>query len=153
MRSNKGFCEGWKEKWNGFRGEMYQVIKLLLYIFLNSICSLEWEKALLWSKTSMQVAIFLPSGKIPWYTSSHLPHCNFLENEKLFQQQVKRNFGSFTLMMSCPHVVIERCVPLNWNSKVYKHIAFRWVQTRLKCSPEQLHFLLMHAAYLELTTT
>lgn len=67
---------------------------------------------------------FFPPGKIPRYISSHLAHGNFLENEKLFRQQVKQNFGSFTLMMDCPRVLIERPAPLNRNSKVYKHIAF-----------------------------
>lgn len=114
-----------------------------LYLPKQHMFPLEWVRASLWLKTSMQRAIFFLQGRPPppfLIHSQNLARCNFLKNEKLFQQQVKRNFGSFTLMMCRSPAAIQRYVPLNWNSKIHEPISFEWVQTRRKCSAEQLHF-------------
>lgn len=126
MRSNKGFCGGWKEKWNGFWGGDVPSNKITpLHLPKQQMFPWSGWGASLWSKTSTQVAIFSPSGKIPRYTSCDLARRNFLENEKLFQQQVKRNSGKFHFDDVPAHAVTERYVPLNWNSRmIHKPIAF-----------------------------
>lgn len=125
----KGCCGGWKKKWNGFWGEMYQVIKLLLYIYLNSICSRGVCEDFTSVKDKYASGNFSLREDSLIHFSETRAHSNFLENEKLFQQQVKRNLGSFTLMMCCQPVVTERYVPLNRNSEIHERIAFQWVQT------------------------
>lgn len=97
----KGCCGGWKKKWNGFWGEMYQVIKLLLYIYLNSICSRGVCEDFTSVKDKYASGNFSLREDSLIHFSETWAHSNFLENEKLFQQQVKRNLGSFTLMMCC----------------------------------------------------
>lgn len=84
MRSNKDSCGGWKEKWNRFWGEMYRVIKSLLYIFLNGTCSCGVVK--LWrgrSKTVCKWQFLLPED-LP--TDILLKSCalQFGRNGKLF---------------------------------------------------------------------
>lgn len=103
---------------------MYQVIKLLLYIYLNSICSPGVCEDFTLVKDKYASGNFSLREDTLIHFSETWAHGNFLENEKLFQQQVKRNFGNFTLMMCCQHIVTERYVPLNWNSKIHERIAF-----------------------------
>ena len=90
-------------------GEMYRVIKLLLYIFLNSRCSPGVGEGFTLVKDKYASGNFSLRGKIPRYTSRDLARRNFLENEKLFRQQVKRNFGSSHFDDVPAHAVTKVC--------------------------------------------
>lgn len=136
-------------------GEMYRVIKLLLYIFLNSTCSPQsgWRLRF-WSKTSMQVAI-LPSGEIQAIHFSRLGAAAiFLKTRNYFSNKLSETLRKFHFddVPAHAHAAIERYVPLNWNGGMtHKPIAFQWAQTGLKRPDEQLYLTIKHTVSSELT--
>ena len=74
---------------------MYRVIKLLLYIFLNSTCSPGVGEGFTLVKDKYASGNFSFREDSPIHFLRLGARRNFLENEKLFRQQVKRNFVKF----------------------------------------------------------
>lgn len=104
MRSNKSFCGGWKGKKMKWLLRSDVPSNKITPLYLPKQHMFPWSgRGLRHGQRQVRERQFFLQEKIPWYTSSDLASCNFPENEKLFQQQVKRNFGSLTLMMCwCP---------------------------------------------------
>lgn len=112
MRSNKGSCGVWKEKWNRFWGEMYQVIKSLLYIFLNGTCSSGVVKPLRCGQRQYASGNFyFPKISPHWYRSSVLcsaiwPKRLTLSHSSLRQTFCENCFNDVSSLTACEKVHI-----------------------------------------------